>query len=224
MRRIIKLAPPTSLLTYIGKRNPEDPAYLPTYDGLDTKEIDDLKTALLNEQGWVCGYCMQKINKDNMSIEHHCEQTICNGENGTTDRTLDYTNMLAVCSGKRAKELHCDTKKSQFNEASGLPMRISPLIEAHMSTISYTTTGYVKSSNTAVYDNEINRFLNLNTPYLRELRGRKFREIFKISKSSTGTTNFDKMRRILEKDLQIGNNKFSNNFPGLSEYLLNRYC
>lgn len=223
MRRIIKSRPPQTLLTYIGKRNPEDPAYRTTYDGLDSDEIDDLKTALLNEQGWVCGYCMQQINKSNMSIEHHCEQTICNGKNGTVDKTLYYTNMLAVCAGKRTKEIHCDTKKSQFDITTGLPMNLSPWITAHSNTISYSTTGYIKSSNT-VYENEINKFINLNTPYLRDLRGSKFREVFKRSKSSTGIINLDKMKRILEKDLVKGDFKFSNNFPGLSEYMLAKYC
>ena len=223
MRRIIKYAPPTSLLTYIGKKNPEDPKYKSTYGGLDADVIDDLKDGLLNEQGWVCGYCMQKINKDNMSIEHHCEQAICNGENGTTDRTLDYTNMLAVCSGKRAKELHCDTKKSQFNTTTGLPMNVSPLVEPHMATIEYSSTGYVKSTNT-VYDGEINRFLNLNTPYLRDLRSKKFKQIFTASFHPQKAKQKAKMKSILDKDLQKGAYNFSNNFPGLSEYMLNRYC
>jgi uncharacterized protein (TIGR02646 family) len=223
MRRIIKSAPPNSLLTYIGKKNSEDPAYIATYDGLDKKEIDKIKTGLLNEQGWVCGYCMQQINEDNMSIEHHCEQTICNGENGTIDRTLDYTNMLAVCAGKRAKEIHCDTKKSQFNSTTGLPMIVSPWNVAHMATIEYSSTGYVKSTN-PIHNGELNKFLNLNTPYLKDLRRKKFRQIFTASLHPQKAKQKVKMKSILDKDLQLGSYKFSTAFPGLSEYMLAKYC
>jgi uncharacterized protein (TIGR02646 family) len=223
MRKIDKLQPPNSLITYSQTTNPNDPSYKPTYEGLDSNVIKDIKEKLLNEQGWVCGYCMQKINKSNMTIEHHCEQSICNGENGTTDRTLHYTNMLAVCQGKTHSEQHCDKQKSKFDAQSGLPMSLSPWERAHMNTISFKSSGQIKSSNLN-YDNELNKFLNLNAKFLKDLRGSKFRKIFAASKHSKVAIQKAKMRSILERDLQKTGYSFSNDFPGLSEFMLTNFC
>lgn len=223
MRRIIKFPPPNNFITYCQSTNPEDPNYKPSYEGMDKDTRKELKLGLLNEQGWVCGYCMQKINQYNMTIEHHCEQTICNGENGRTDRALDYTNMLAVCKGKIGSELHCDKQKSQFDESDGLPMNLSPLIAPHMATIKYSTTGLVSSSNNNL-NNEMDKFLNINTKHLRNLRSEKFRKIYATSKHPQKAKEKAKMKSILEKDLQKAGNAFSNSFPGMSEYMLSKFC
>lgn len=224
MRKINKAQPPFSLITYCQSTSQEDPNYKPTYEDLDTQERKDLKKSLLNEQGWVCGYCMQRISEDNMKIEHHCEQTICNGENETTDRTLDYTNMLAVCMGDAGrKELHCDSKKSQFDSSTGLPMKVSPWKSAHMNAISYSSNGLVKSE-IPLHDGEIKNILSLNTPHLKDLREKKFRKIYSASKNPRPAIIKAKMKRILEDDLQKAGNKFTNSFPGMSEYMLKKYC
>jgi uncharacterized protein (TIGR02646 family) len=39
-----------------------------TYDNY--REKDELRISLLNEQGYICCYCMQHIGKHNMKIEH----------------------------------------------------------------------------------------------------------------------------------------------------------
>ena len=105
MRKIDKKKSPNSLTTYKLKRNPDDALYKPTYKEMDQVVYVNTLTSLLNEQGWICGYCQQKIsNIKNSTIEHHCEQTICNGENGRRDKTLDYKNMLAVCLGSIGNE------------------------------------------------------------------------------------------------------------------------
>ena len=225
MRKIDKNPPPNSFLEYTKKTNPEDPNYKPTYDGLDTNEKERLQLSLLNEQGWVCGYCMQNINQKNMKIEHHCEQTICNGENGTIDRTLDYTNMLAVCMGVAGrKEIYCDSKKSQFDILTGLPMVLSPMKTPHMAAITYSSTGLIESGITR-HENELNKFLSLNTKHLKDLRERKFRKIYAASKHTKPAVEIAKMKKILENDLQMSaGNKFSNSFPGLSEYMLKTFC
>ncbi len=116
---------------------------------MDTEIKEQLKISLLNEQSWVCGYCQQLIKDiSKVKIEHHCEQRICNGENGYPDRRLDYTNLMAVCYGNfGSNDLHCDSNKARFNANNGLPIQVSPWNNAHMACIKYHSTGKVDSTN-----------------------------------------------------------------------------
>lgn len=217
MRKITKISPPDSFIEY--KKKERERA---SYSEMDKHIKDDLNISLLNEQGWVCGYCQRKINIDNMQIEHHCEQSICNGEDDMPDKRLDYNNLLAVCSGKSGYFKHCDSQKATKSKSSGLPINILPWSSSHMNMIKYSSSGKISSANEK-HQREIDEVLNLNISYLKELRKDKWIILFKNSKTNK-ELNLQKMKRILEKDLDISNKKFPNNFPGLSEYLLRKYC
>lgn len=70
---------PDSLIQYRKAAN----AY---FDGCNK---DDIRDKLLKEQGHLCAYCMCRIYKDTMKIEHWYP------ENRLTDQEcLDYSNML----------------------------------------------------------------------------------------------------------------------------------
>jgi len=83
---------------------------------------EELKKSLLQEQGYLCAYCMSRITEESMSVEHWRPQKP-KPENGTLSPeeqeenrklSIDYKNMLAVCSGNEGKnphEQHCDTRK-----------------------------------------------------------------------------------------------------------------
>ena len=74
----------------------------------DDLEKTDIQESLLEEQGALCAYCMCRIDKDNMKIEHWNPQSIA------PNLSLDYQNMLGVCKGGEGnskKFQHCDTKK-----------------------------------------------------------------------------------------------------------------
>lgn len=219
MRKINKSKPPGSFETYIKTIVPT-----PRYENIPQNVSIDLRLSLLNEQGWVCGYCQQKISTPNQTkIEHHCEQSICNGENGNMDRTLDYTNLMAVCSGKAGYGiLHCDSSKATFNSSNGLPINVSPWNNSHMQAIFYTSNGLVKSS-IITHNNEIIKILNLNTKHLKELRKKKFILFFAAVGNIETKRGKEKLKKLLEEDLEFSNNKFSNDFPGLSKYML-KYC
>jgi len=218
MRWIRKNAPPFKFQTYVKVDNA-------TYEDMDTEVKDALRETLFDEQFGVCAYCQQKLNIAETKIEHHCEQSICNGENNTQDRRLDYTNLLLVCMGISGEndDLHCDTHKATLDQTKGLPMQINPIINAHIATISYSRTGAIRSSN-PLFDNELNNILNLNLDYLKKLRKRKWLFIFSESKRKIGGINKDKMRKLLEKDLTKKDNKFTKNFPGMSEYMKTKFC
>ncbi|MFI3213905.1 MAG: hypothetical protein R3Y24_11230 [Eubacteriales bacterium] len=128
--------------------------------GADFDSLDktDLRKSLLEEQGYICAYCMKRIRKDkNVKIEHYCAR---NDEN-----QMDYNNLLVVCignqtqrddKGKVQKErFTCDSCKGDE------VLKINPQKKADMETITYNNAGIIVSSN-ADYQNDINTKLNLN--------------------------------------------------------------
>ncbi len=218
MRRITKSPQPNILQEYRRKIGA-------SYAVIDKVVYDAVLLSLLNEQGWVCGYCQQQIkNISRASIEHFCEQSICNGQNGTEDLRLSYSNMMAVCPGDAGLyQLHCDAKKATFANTPRLPIQVSPWNHAHMAAIKYTSTGIVDSSFER-HAAEINEVLNLNLKLLKEKRKDKYLAFFSVSKYKDRTKEKEKMRRLLQSDLQKNGNKFSNDFPGLSEWMIQKYC
>lgn len=82
----------------------------------------ELKASLLKEQGYLCAYCMSRISKETMKVEHWWPQKSdtegkeLSAEEKEKERLLsiDYKNMLAVCMGNEKhpkNEQHCDTRK-----------------------------------------------------------------------------------------------------------------
>ena len=37
----------------------------------DFRDKDDIRDALLRDQGYLCAYCVKRIDKSNMKIEHY---------------------------------------------------------------------------------------------------------------------------------------------------------
>lgn len=87
MKYINKEIEPRSLRHY----RSNDPN--PTYE--DYREKDDLRKALLAEQGDICCYCMQRIKIGKMKIEHWKPQSTIKS------LQLDYKNLLGACLGGR---------------------------------------------------------------------------------------------------------------------------
>lgn len=131
---------------------------------------EDIRLALLKEQGYLCAYCMQRIDetlgKNGMPvtrIEHYEAQKSNAGE----DLQMNYLNMLGVCSGDRGLSedlLHCD--KSRRNAS----LTIDPRQKDCEQHIHYSPNGRIYSNKVDVH-NDLDKILNLNTPYLKN--GRK---------------------------------------------------
>ena len=106
-------------MKYIGDRNRE-PRELSdyrqntpnaSYDGFHDKRI--VKKSLIEEQGYICAYCMGKIKDvDNCSIEHFIAQQWHKDSpyepQRHKDESLLYSNMMAVCLNNSE---HCDKKR-----------------------------------------------------------------------------------------------------------------
>ncbi|MBS4797885.1 MAG: TIGR02646 family protein [Haemophilus parainfluenzae] len=128
----------------------------------DDLEKTDIQESLLEEQGALCAYCMCRIDKDNMKIEHWNPQSIA------PNLSLDYQNMLGVCKGGEGnskKFQHCDTKKGNIT------ISYNPADKDHIMKlkIKYDKDGSIYSEDDK-FKNELNDVLNLNLPWLKENR------------------------------------------------------
>lgn len=120
------------------------------FDGLRKEPI---RRALLEEQGYLCAYCMCRIEDTYQStkIEHYKPRS------GYPGLQMDYGNMLAVCHGGEGGDpahYTCDTKKGDQE------LRINPQEPSHMKTIRYYDDGRIDSTNED-FQKDI-RTLNLN--------------------------------------------------------------
>ena len=129
-------------------------------------KYDNILDDLLNEQGYLCAYCMRKVSNENATIEHFIGQSyvddISKIEIGKIEDT-NYQNMLAVCLGTYCKKttednqkLHCDSSRSNFQKkyknkkaeeknqvlTTYRPkLFISPLDKQQMKQVGFTRTG-----------------------------------------------------------------------------------
>lgn len=149
MKQIKKDKEPASLLAH--RKNSHA-----NYDNYSEK--DDLRDSLVQEQGYICCYCMQRIspNAEKMKIEHRQAQK------KYPKLQLDYQNILASCKGNdgRAKHLprHCDTSKGE-KEITINPADKSKNCET---LIKYKSNGRIYSDD-PIINKELDDILNLNT-------------------------------------------------------------
>ena len=131
-----------------------------TFESADKK---DLRKSLLEEQGYICGYCMRRIKASDTRIEHIKPQS------QYEDSIFDYNNLIICCNGDITgsddlDKFHCDRKKGEVE------ISFSPFNQDFISTLSYSSKdGKIKSS-VAKFDEEIDKVLNLNLPILKSNR------------------------------------------------------
>lgn len=139
-----------------------------TYEDADAEAKNALRNSLLLEQGYICGYCMRRIDAAHSRIEHIKPQSSSLAE-GHPEEALDYHNMILCCDGdinsaQEKKGFHCDRRKAD------IPIHFSPLESHVVETVSYSSkSGEIKSSD-ETYRNDFNDVLNLNHPRLKENR------------------------------------------------------
>lgn len=136
-----------------------------TYDGY--REKDDVRGALLEEQGYICAYCMRRISKEQMKIEHWKAQNASDGAGA--EYALSYRNMLGVCLGNQSSphEMQtCDTHRGNAD------LFVDPRDAAHISQILYRGDGTIYSKNLQI-NFDLNERLNLNCESALLKQGRK---------------------------------------------------
>lgn len=123
-----------------------------SFDSLPKEVKDKIRTSLLEEQGYICAYCMKKLKDDSsqIKIEHYVART--------EENELDYKNLLAVCKGNEGEPFEnqtCDTRKGSQE------IKINPQESRDILTVSYTNDGRIKSTNKD-YQKDFDYTLNLN--------------------------------------------------------------
>jgi uncharacterized protein (TIGR02646 family) len=167
----------------------------PTYFGFDRSE---LKNTLLIEQGYICCYCMQRINFDTMKVEHFKSQEVY------PNLQLTYSNLLGACIGNEGKPkhlIHCDTSKANQEislDTTNLTINCENFIK-------YSSNGKIYSDRDDV-NKELDKILKLNLQTLVDERKSIIIAINKwlMRKSSGKTTSQtflkQKLRQLKDKN------------------------
>jgi len=140
---------------------------------------DDLRASLIREQGFICAYCMRRIElgvdvngASRTRIEHIKVETKSLNE-GHPEETLDYSNMVLCCSGESSGQRHCDLNRRDRD------LRLSPLAITDMENIRYSSKDGTIKSNDSMADCDLNEVLNLNNPVLKANRSAVLGEIIR---------------------------------------------
>ena len=164
-------APPAILATNVRGLRPEQR----TYEELSSETKAALRESLLDDQGYLCAYCMRRVSDAaHARLEHVYPQSRSLRE-GHPEQTIDYGNMLAACdggSGRPASEQTCDVHKGDKL------ISINPFSQDDIDTIRYRRDGTICSTNPA-FDRDLCETLNLNceASYLPQNRERVLAEL-----------------------------------------------
>lgn len=160
-------------MKHIPKDPNNEPPSLKAYRSTPSADFDscnkeDIRLALLEEQGAICAYCMNRISNDRdeagkpkMTIEHFEAQS------KNADLRLNYTNMLGVCLGNRGKAKHlqhCDVSRGNK------PLYVDPRQKHCEEVVKYRPNGEIYAESEQI-TSSLEDTLNLNVRELRD--GRK---------------------------------------------------
>lgn len=107
MKHIVKGEEPLALIEFKNKGNtPDNAGWKPNWGDFRKPEKPIVHDTLLNEQGYICCYCMQQIERSSSHFEHLKPRSL-----STEEEKLAYTNMLASCGRDDGKpenlQEHC---------------------------------------------------------------------------------------------------------------------
>lgn len=180
---------------------------------------DAIRESLLAEQGCLCAYCMRRINKRNMRIEHwYPESRLSEYEK------LDYSNMLGVCyghlEGTQGKDDTCDAQKG--NQC----IKVNPLDKTTLNDIEYcSATGEISSFDKEI-DNDLQNTLNLNSKkhFLPENRKVKLDSVIRLLKLRFGDKAWtaDQLQRFLEQYSKNNINGEKPEYLGIINWYINK--
>lgn len=125
------------------------------------ESTEDLKNALLAEQGYVCAYCMRRIPTPDPNIDAQARVGHIKPRSKYPHLQLNYNNLVICCPGNIDNQPHCDHSKG--NELISFDLFSHQMEDS----ITYSKfDGAIVSSN-ELWDKEINQVLNLNHPKLK---------------------------------------------------------
>lgn len=172
MKKIVKTTEPTTLTKYRSSINHADLEKNHIYKDFPDKTREDcdkgisgnLRKQLLEEQGYICCYCMSRISCKNSKIEHLKPQTKYRAYQ------IDYNNLFVAClggEGQKESNQFCDTKKAEEElKYIDLLSNIENDIFYKKDSKDYILIG----SRNSDIDYDINTILNLNVTSLQKNR------------------------------------------------------
>ena len=149
-----------------------------TKEGCNKNENYNLRKQLLEEQGYICCYCMSRIDCNNSKIEHFKSQT------KYRKFQIDYQNLFIAClggEGKSKREQYCDSFKG---EKELIDINLLSNIENF---IQYSKQGEILSTNKKI-DKELNQILNLNNKILKRNRKETYQRLIQNLNKKSWTT------------------------------------
>lgn len=173
MKWIEKRQEPKILQVHRGKKGTNYESFCSDIGLGELKPPSGLRKILLEDQGFICAYCMKRIphtfiekgiKKDDFKVEHWIHQKSKESKEKKLDIT--FTNIFACCMGNEGQKENlqtCDTKKGKKK------ITISPLSAAHIRTLNYAPDGSIHSTND-IFEKEIVNILNLNEDNLKKQR------------------------------------------------------
>lgn len=190
------------------------------YDGYSHK--DELREALLRDQGYICAYCMRRIRNDRntMKIEHWKAQSSMN----TEAAKLDFQIMLGVCDGCRGSKDQVTTCDEHRHESE---LYVNPQDKAMMDTISYDRNGHIKSSVPQI-DDDLNKVLNLNCEQAPSMIVQNRKAIYEECKNQliklqkSGKWKASTLQKILRQYEQLDDGK-KQEYVGVPVCLIQKY-
>lgn len=191
-----------------------------SYDGYPDKE--ELRAALLRDQGYICAYCMRRIENDRntMKIEHWKAQSSMTKE----VQKLNFNIMLGVCDGCRGETEYryttCDTHRGDAE------LYVNPLDKRMMDTIKYDRNGHIHSQDARI-EHDLTDTLNLNCEQApsqivanRRLAYDEFeKELHKLQ--NKGKWNVGRLKKLLHDYEQLNDGK-RDAYIGVALYLIHK--
>ena len=190
------------------------------------QSTEDLVNSLLEEQGYICAYCMRRIpcrdriyEKDGVNYtltkeDHRVEHLLSREKH--SDLQLQYANMVICCPGHIGSEDHCDRLKGS-NDIS-----FKPTDSTFIKTIQYTSRGRISSTNEKA-DKEINELLNLNTELLVKNRASALAQaIVEINKHSEGKWTKALIEKFIDRYCSAQKDGKKKEFCGIVVYMLQK--
>ena len=153
MVHIIKKPEPTALLQ-AKKRGLKD------YNDMETPVKDAVKDQLFLEQKGLCSYCMRRLERETMQIEHYIPQHGPDGSENTL-LSVDYHNMLGVCPGGKGQAARGHADMTCDQHRGNTLLTVDPLNLHSIKKIRYRSDGTI-FSNDPIINSDLNDVLNLN--------------------------------------------------------------
>jgi len=187
------------------------------FDGQDfTLVKQDIREQLVAEQGYLCAYCMSRIEADDqqMKVEHwHSRKKY-------PKEQLTYANLLGCCYGNEGSpysQAHCDTKKRDDD----LLFNLAELSHHSRMKIHYLGDGTVTSED-ALFDRQLNEILNLNYSRLMDNRKSVWSSVTKTLSRITGKATRVQIEELLLKWCKKDGEGKLKEYGGVAIYYLNK--